>query len=51
MYGGRTTSGRTGVMMVVGSVRYIPMNRVGEGDGEGNIGGEEGWNEDGGVGE
>ena len=40
-------SGRTGVMMVVGSVRYIPMNRVGEGDGAGNGGGEGSLNGDG----
>ena len=51
MYGGRTTSGRTGVMMVVGSVRYIPMNRVGEDNGAGNGGGEGGWHGDGGDGE
>ena len=51
MYGGRTPSGRTGVMMVVVSVRYIPMHRLGEGDGEGNGGGEGGWHGDGGGGE
>ena len=43
MYGRRKTSGRTGVMMVVGSVRYIPMHMVGEGDGEGKGGGKGGW--------
>ena len=42
MYGRITTSGRMGVMMVVGSVRYITMNIIG--------GGEGGWNGDGGGG-
>ena len=28
MYGSGTTSGRTGVMMVVGSVQYINKHRV-----------------------
>ena len=51
MYGGRATSGRTGVMMVVVSVRYIPMHRVGEDNGAGNGGGEEVWHGDGGGGE
>ena len=51
MYGGRTTSGRTGVMMVVVSVWYIHMHRGGYGYGEGNGGGEGGWYVDGGGGE
>ena len=42
MYGGGTISGRTDVMMVVGSVQYIPMHRVGEENGAVNGGGEGG---------
>ena len=42
MYGRRTTSGKKGVMMVVGSVLYITMNR--------NGGGEGGWHGYGGGG-
>ena len=50
MYGGRTMYGRMGVMMVVGSVQYIPMHRVGEDNGAGNGGGEGGWHGYGGGG-
>ena len=38
-------------MMVVGSVQYIPMHRVGESYGAENRGGEKGWHGDGGGGE
>ena len=51
MSGRGTTSGRTSVMMMVGSVRYIPIHRVGEENGESNEGREGGWNIYGGSGE
>ena len=37
-------------MMVVGSVRYIPMKKVGKGDGASNRGREGAWHGDGGGG-